>query len=240
MKKEKNINQFSQDSKNNNGYLYTNTERLSCKVANQKLTQEILKLCGELKNKSFVDVGCGDGKYTIDFLRLKPTKILALNPATSAIKTANDRYKNKNITFIVGNIYKLKAIKQHFDVAVVRGVLHHLYNPAKAISQLSTFANEVIIAEPNGYNPLLKVIEKLSPYHRQHEKKSYSSALIKKWISQNGGSIEKEGYYGIVPFFCPSFIVPILKKVEPYIESTSILNRLLCAVYITKINFNSK
>ena len=240
MKKEKNIDQFSRDSKNNDGYLYTNTEQLSCKVANKRLSDAVLQITGSLKGKSMIDIGCGDGKYTIEFLKHDPKTILAIDPAIDAIRTANKKYRQTKIKFEIGNIYELSKIKKTFDVAIVRGVLHHLYQPEIAIKQLSTIAKTVVIIEPNGYNPILKIIEKLSPYHRQHEEKSYLPTNLKQWLKTNGGVINSETYCGIVPFFCPDTLVRLLKKVEPIFESLPYINRFFCAVYITNTSFMIK
>ena len=236
-KRERNINQFSNDSKSNNGYLYTNTEQLSCKVANKRLSDAVIEIVGSLNGKSIIDVGCGDGKYTIEFLKYKPKKILGVDPAVDAIKTANKKYKFKQVSFIVGNIYELSKIKQTYDVAIVRGVLHHLYQPELAIKQLSGIAKTVVIVEPNGYNPILKIIEKVSPYHRAHEEKSYLPSKLNYWLSNNGGFVAKNMFCGIVPFFCPNWIVNPLKIIELVIESTPIINKITCAVYVTKTNF---
>jgi hypothetical protein len=48
------------------------------------------------------------------------------------------------------------------------------YQIEKAIQIICNIADEIIVAEPNGYNPVLKIMEKVSPYHIQHEEKSYA------------------------------------------------------------------
>lgn len=84
--------------------------------------------------------------------------------------------KNKlnidNIDFVVKNIYNFD-INEKFDLVFFNGVLHHLEDPNKAIEIASKFADEMIIVEPNGYSPALKIIEKASKYHREHEEQSF-------------------------------------------------------------------
>ena len=236
MKKEKNISQFSQDAKTNQGYLYTTKSSLSSQIANKRLTDVTLDLIKNFRNKTIIDIGCGDGTYTFELLAKKPKYILGIDPARGAIKKANKDKKNlKNIDFKIGNIYYLGRLKKTFDIAVVRGVLHHLYDAKKAAAVLSKIAKVIIVIEPNGYNPLLKIIEKISPYHKLHEEKSYSPSLLDKWFADNGCRVIKRQYCGLVPFFCPDILAKILKKVEPFIESIPLLNRLLCAVYVMKI-----
>jgi len=233
---EKNIDTFSLDVKKNKGYLYTNTNKLSCKIAGLKQSESLHNLCKNFSGKTIIDVGCGDGTYTYEFLKFNPKLILGVDPAKNAIQIAKNRYeiKYQNIKFSIADVYNLDKIKKHFDIAIVRGVLHHLYQPEKAIQQLSKIADAVIILEPNGYNFILKIIEKTSPYHLQHEEKSYRPSSIDKWIKSNGGVIIHQSYFGLVPFFCPDIIVKILKKIEPIIEQTPILNHLLTASYLCK------
>ena len=86
-KRERNINQFSNDSKSNNGYLYTNTEQLSCKVANKRVSDADIEIVGSLNGKSIIDVGCGDGQYTIEFLKYLELirQLMPLKPPTKSI-----------------------------------------------------------------------------------------------------------------------------------------------------------
>ncbi|OGD08939.1 hypothetical protein A2397_05075 [Candidatus Amesbacteria bacterium RIFOXYB1_FULL_44_23] len=237
---EKNIDEFNRDVQARSGYEYTATDRLSCRIANEHLSEMVHAMCGDLTGKTIADVGCGDGTYTVEFLKFKPKSILGIDPARVSIRSAKRKFKNPKLTFKTGNIYTLSSLKKRFDVVVVRGVLHHVYQPEKAISQLSRIAKILVIAEPNGYNPILKLIEKTSSYHRAHEEKSYPAAKVNKWVTDNNGRVESSMFGGLVPFFCPDPIVNILKKLEPVVENTVAFNRLLTASYICKCSFTEK
>ena len=86
----------------------------------------------------------------------------------------------------------------------------------------------MIIVEPNGYNPVLKVIEKVSPYHRAHDEKSYWPPTLNAWFRRNGFSVVKQKFFGVVPFFCPTPIAKSLKAIEPPIEALPITRHLAC------------
>ena len=92
----------------------------------------------------------------------------------------------------------------------------------------------VFLIEPNGYNPTLKLIERFSRYHREHGEKSYAPSLLRRWIRELGGTIEREHYAGLVPFFCPDWMATGLKAVEPAIETTPAVNQLSCAVFTVR------
>lgn len=239
-KKEKNINIFNKDVKENAGYLYTRDEIYSARVATKKQTEMLVKL---IKNNfpkkiKIVDIGCGDGKHTIELFKLiSPDFIFGIDPAKEAILVAKKRLENRykgKIIFKVGNIYNIDRLfrKGQFDLAVIRGVLHHLYNPKKAIQHISRTFPSVIIIEANGYNPILKIIEKVSSYHREHEEKSYWPPLLKKWFIKEKYQVVHEKYFGIVPYFFPEILAKLLKFCEPFFENIPLLNKLYCACNI--------
>jgi 2-polyprenyl-3-methyl-5-hydroxy-6-metoxy-1,4-benzoquinol methylase len=229
------IAQFDQDVIKNGGYLYSNYPQKSSIFANNRLTEITLELLN-FKNKKIIDVGCGDGIYTNI---LKEKGKLKLIVGTDASKQAilkakkNFSTKDKKIIFKNESCYKISYSDNFFDIAIARGLLHHLETPQSAIKEMTRVANQTFIIEPNGYNKILKIIEKFSSYHQKHQEKSYLPTDLKKWISITGFKIEKENYFGLVPFFCPDFLATILKKIEPIIEKT-FLNKYLCAVCVIK------
>lgn len=239
-KKEKNINVFNKDVQENAGYIYTSNKILSAKIATAKQTGELTKYIKKFfpKDIGIVDIGCGDGKHTVElFKSISPGLIVGIDPAKEAIATAKKRVGNNHkdrIFFQAGNIYdvnKLFKTKQ-FDLAIIRGVLHHLYDPQEAIRQISRVFPAIIIIEANGYNPILKIIEKISPYHREHEEKSYWPPLLNKWFEKQGYKVISERYFGIVPYFFPDTLAKMLKYVEPFFENIPVLNRLYSACNI--------
>ena len=156
---------------------------------------------------------------------------MATEPAERAIKSAKNLKKElniNNIDFVVKNIYDFD-INEKFDLVLFNGVLHHLPDPNKAIEIASKFADEMIIVEPNGYSPALKVIEKVSKYHREHEEQSFFLFTINKWLENSGMKIKKYKFIDIIPVFAPDTLTKILKPFVPICENIPIFKRLLCA-----------
>lgn len=224
---------FDNDVTLNGGYLYTTNAILSSKMANERLTKATIDII-DLKGKTVIDVGCGDGTYTYELYKwCKPKHLVGVDAARNAIKLAQVLYhKEKGIKFVCENIYNLPKKLSVFDVAIVRGVIHHVDHPQKAIESLAKIAKEIVILDPNGYNPLLKIVEKVSLYHRTHKEKSYSPVKIRGWLTKTRYGIVKDDYVGFVPFFCPDGMAIALKKVEKYIENFPLFSRFLCAVYV--------
>lgn len=236
---EKNIEQFNNDINNHNGYIYS-LSKLSAEIATKRQTDEIIKLIKKhYKNKlKILDLGCGDGKMTMELYRyLSPNLIIGIDAAENAINLANKntpRNLKNIIRFEIKNVYNLDKYKLYkFDLIIIRGVLHHLYNPINLIDKLNKISDNVLILEPNGYSPILKVIEKFSRYHILHEEKSYFPFLLNRWFLNNNYKVLEHKVFGIVPYFCTDSIAKFLKKFEPIIERFWGINNFYCGSNIT-------
>ena len=89
-----------------------------------------------------------------------------------------------------------------------------------------------MVIEPNGYNPGLKMLERFSTYHRQHDEKSYAPAKLQKWVEELDGTISKRVWAGFVPMFCPDWLARITKFVEPAVERLPLIRNVGCAVFV--------
>ncbi len=233
---EKNVHVYNEDVKKLGRYEYTGQERYSAVTAGKKQSEEIIRAVREYADgpKKILDVGSGDGTYTFElFKAFKPEKIVGFDFSKEGVELAKAKIKKrdiKKIRFVNSSIYDVnKKIKEKFDVTVVRGVLHHLYEPQKGIRVISNLTNIIVVVEPNGYSPLMKVIEKVSPYHRKHEEKSYWPPTLNSWFVDNGFRVSKQKFFGPVPFFFPETFARMIKRIEPLIENIPYLNRIYCA-----------
>lgn len=235
--KERNISAFNADVSVNEGYMYTNTDRLSCKYSNGRVSDAVRSMCGDLRGKKVIDIGCGDGLFTRELVDLGPASIMGVDASAGAIDVAQKKNADVPVMkFAVMDVYDLPPGKQ-YDVAIVRGMLHHLYDVEKAIAAICNTAKEVIVVEPNGYNPVLKIIEKVSPYHVAHEEKSYAPHNLDKWFKNNGGKIVASTYIGLVPIFSPDWLAKTCKFFEPLVENFPLFRKIACGQYVQKVNF---
>lgn len=229
---KKNVSQFDDDVRQTGSYAYT-TERLSAKFANSRISDSIGNAF-DFSGKTVLDLGCGDGAYTLEFPALGVKKVVGVDPAAVAISAANEKAcslgLNESVTFEVGNIYALEPYLSNgrFDCIVLRGVLHHLPDPAKAIAGLAGFDGTIIVLEPNGNNPVLKLLEKYSRYHIEHEERSFPPALIRSWLQAAGFCIHASKVLNLVPFFCPDALARVLRVAEPMIERLPLLRNIAC------------
>lgn len=226
------VHAFDHDVINNGGYRYTTNSQLSSDLSNQRIIQATQQATS-FRNRSVIDIGCGDGTFSMALYDNDgPARLVAIDPAAEAIEIAKNKCGNRPIDFQVQSAYELDFPDNSFDVAQFRGVLHHLERPADAIREALRVAKEIVVMEPNGYNPVLKLIEKYSAYHIEHGEKSYAPAALDSWVRKANATIKYRSYVGLVPFFCPDWFARTLKFFEPLVEYTPIIKNIACGQYI--------
>lgn len=229
---KENVNRFDADVKATGSYAYT-AERLSSQLANARITAGI-SAAYSFGGKRVLDLGCGDGAYTVMFAGLGVASVLGIDPAATAIEVATRRADAagvaERIRFSTGNIYELGDLldENRFDVIVLRGVLHHLPDPARAIAALSGFKGTVIVLEPNGFNPVLKFLEKFSSYHIEHEERSFLPMTIKSWLNSAGFDVKHSSVINLVPMFCPDWMARPLDSIGVVVEKLPLVRAVAC------------
>jgi 2-polyprenyl-3-methyl-5-hydroxy-6-metoxy-1,4-benzoquinol methylase len=220
---------FNYDVDNNGRYVYTGPKaRKSAIVANNRQSEILHSLMSGKQPKSILDLGCGDGTFTSEFLNFPNVKIVGMDPAEKAIKFASERYALEDrISFTTTPAKDLISDGQFFDLVVLRGVLHHCEDPEDVINQASRLSSAVLILEPNGLNPIMKIIEKLSPYHRAHSEKSFTRAKIRSWLVGSGLEIERFELGVLVPYFFPTFLVGFMSSLDPIVAKIPLVGRVL-------------
>jgi SAM-dependent methyltransferase len=230
---ERSVAAFNADTAELGGYVYTSNDQWSSRHATGRQTDEMVRMLTENFPSSIriVDIGCGDGTYTMELAnRYSPRTIRGIDPAANAIQAAQKRTPPQfadSISFEVGNIYDLTSKGE--EVAVIRGVLHHLDRPQAAIRHLASQFQSILVLEPNGFNPGMKLIEKVSAYHRAHDEKSYWPPSLNGWFRDAGFRLIVQRYFCLVPYFFPTAAAKALAKIEAAVEVLPLLRELGCS-----------
>jgi len=104
----------------------------------------------QVKNKTFVDIGCGSGLSSLAAYLLTASKIVSLDVDTGSVactkQLKNNQGNPKNWIVKKGSILDKKFLKTlpRFDIVYSWGVLHHTGNMYQAID------NAVTLVKPNG------------------------------------------------------------------------------------------
>jgi 2-polyprenyl-3-methyl-5-hydroxy-6-metoxy-1,4-benzoquinol methylase len=230
---------FNNDIKKNLSYYYNCQKTLSNFIAGKIETDQIVFVIKNLRSKNICDLGCGDGLYTKILLKKYKSikKILAIDVADEAIKIAKKINNSDKIKYISSNIdYFLKNKKklQKFDTLILRSSLHHFSKREflKFFKIIKNFNFNLVISEPNGYNLILKFIEKISKYHVDHDEKSYTPYFLRMNLKKSGYEVIKSYYTSLTPVFFPDVLVGFSYKLNKIIKKIPLINSFFCGKYI--------
>jgi SAM-dependent methyltransferase len=229
---DRSVEAFNRDAEEHGGYLYTDITRLSSRLATQRTTDVILGT-GHIEGRAVLDLACGDGFYAVRFWdQGRPRMMVGIDAAEQAVVHARRRAKHTKIRFAVCDAHRTPFEDGHFDLVLLQSVLHHDGDPRALIREAFRLAPTVLIHEPNGNNPGLKLIERTSRYHIDHDEKSFRSAQLKQWVTDAGGRVIYQKFAGFVPMFCPPWVARITKLIEPVLEAVPVINAITCAVCV--------
>jgi ubiquinone/menaquinone biosynthesis C-methylase UbiE len=223
---------FEADVAAHGGYAYTTGARHSSHLANRRLTEAALAVAS-FRDRRVIDIGCGDGTYTVELVDAGGAReVEGVDPAAEAVRVARERAGDRPIAFSEASAYRLPYPDGAFDVAQLRGVLHHVERPRDALAEALRVAPEVLVIEPNGYNLGLKLLERVSRYHREHDERSYMPRTLDRWARELGAEVATHTYAGFVPMFSPEPVARATKRLEPVVERVPGLRQAACAVYV--------
>ena len=165
------------------------------------------------EGKKILDLGVGDGKYTLPLAqRCAVKRIIAIDFSEEGIRLAEKKRRQlglKDCTFIVADIQHLPFKNNSFDVVNLINVLHHVLVPRKVLQEVYRLADTCILFEKNRLNPY----EWYTVSRRRIKYLSEPSFFIwelKRLIKGAGFKIEKINYYQFVTYSI--YNLRILKK----------------------------
>lgn len=98
-------------------------------------------LAESYKNRDVVDIGCGDGKISLELIKiLKPKSFLGIDSSQALINSARKRGLDVKLLDI-------EKQKISGDLGVMWGVIHHFNNPVETLEMLKKNFNNLIIRE---------------------------------------------------------------------------------------------
>lgn len=96
-----------------------------------------------------LDVGCGNGIFTVPFAKLSDN-LLGIDNSENLLKA------NPHPNVRVGDATRLDLPDSSFDVVFEANILHHIADPEAAVREMVRVSrSHVILLEPNRYNPLM-------------------------------------------------------------------------------------
>jgi 2-polyprenyl-3-methyl-5-hydroxy-6-metoxy-1,4-benzoquinol methylase len=142
-----------------------------------------------IKNKTFLDVGCGSGLYSIEFAKRGASGVLGIDIAENMIdlckKFALQNKVTDKCTFIKTDLLQYNS-ESVFDISIGIGLFDYIYDPLPVIQKMKEITKvKVIISFPK----LLTwraPIRKLRLFFRGCEVHFYTKNRIKRLMKSTG------------------------------------------------------
>lgn len=161
-----------------------------------------LELDLDLKDKTILDVGSGNGYYAFRMLGLEAAAILCLEPNLthfSQFLAINHFIKTNKIRMLPERLEALEMKETHFDVVFSMGLLYHQRDPSKHLNSLSNRMKEggqLVIETIVASNEYGDYLEPKGPYasmpnvHFVHTNKGFMDLAEKEGLKVISNSTE--------------------------------------------------
>lgn len=126
-------------------------------------------LLGDIRGKTILEYGCGDGVNTLAMAR-RGAYVIAIDISWDLIRIARQRLVVNGITsgveFIVGSAHELPLRDESVDIVFGIAILHHLdlALSAQEVKRVLGKKGRAIFQEPMRDSKILKLIRSLIPY----------------------------------------------------------------------------
>ena len=142
--------------------------------------------------QSVLDIGCGSGRYCVEYLRMGK-KVLGVDLAAEMLKLAErmcrDEFPGGQIKFVCANYLDCK-LDEKFDAAVLMGLFDYVDDPVRLLKKVKGDVTRFIFASFPRKNNLLNAIRKVR--YRYGKKNCplyfYSKADLEQLMKASGFS----------------------------------------------------
>ena len=130
---------------------------------------------GDLRGKRVLDLGCGDGWFSI-ILAKRGAQVVAFDVAVEAARTARDRSLANQVAdraaYAVASAYALPFADRSFDLVSGMAILHHVSDKARVAAELRRIlrpGGRAVFMEPLGDSLLFERVRRFVPVPSEAE-----------------------------------------------------------------------
>lgn len=197
-----------------------------------RVALEIARGIGLGPDATVLELGCGDGAFAAEVLAINYARVDAVDKSDTAVARAAARIKAAHVRFRVVDLTSFEyEAGAKWDGAFLMGILHHVKAHAgQIIARVSKVSPRVVVLEPNGDNPMRKILEKL-PSYRAAGEESFRGAELLEIFERHGYRQRSARSINLFPPFMPDPLFPVVRAAERLIEWVPAL-RGLCSTRV--------
>ncbi|MFA6468665.1 MAG: class I SAM-dependent methyltransferase [Bacteroidota bacterium] len=139
--------------------------------------------------KTFLDIGCGTGRYAIEFARQGASKVVGLDIAEKMIEVCKDRSQkeglSKNMFFYHTDLLTFQE-KEKYDICIGIGLFDYIQNPTPVVQKMFEYTNGCSIMSFPRFYTWRAPIRKIRLYLKKCDVYFFTKTEIEK-ILKNAG-----------------------------------------------------
>jgi 2-polyprenyl-3-methyl-5-hydroxy-6-metoxy-1,4-benzoquinol methylase len=109
----------------------------------------VFENCGDISGASVLDIGCGTGRYSIEFARRGAARVVGIDFAQSMVdfsaSAASQMGVQDRCTFICSDLLKF-PVEETFDIVVAMGFFDYVQEPERSFRRISALARGRFVA----------------------------------------------------------------------------------------------
>lgn len=101
----------------------------------------IMSMMPDVKGKTILDLGCGDGNMDIRFIEMGAKKVIATDISQNMINEAKKKNSNENIDYLVLPMEQITQLNEKFDIVYSSLAFHYIKDFNKLIGDIYNLLN---------------------------------------------------------------------------------------------------
>lgn len=169
------------------------------------------KLLGKIKEKKIIDIGCGNGELTFEYLNDNYVTFFDVSEKMLDIVKSKTPSSLKNKATYINDDIISYSFKDKFEIIICIGVVAHVSNIEELLLKLTKLIDDdgILLLQYSDNRKLISKLNRFKAWLFKTDKYNYkinhtSSFEIEKSLTSLGFRISaKEPYFPVSPFFLP-------------------------------------
>lgn len=145
--------------------------------------------CGDVNGKTVLDIGCGGGRYSIEFAKRGAAQVVGLDFAPNMVTLAQQHAEEHGVKdrcqFVVGDFMQMK-FEQRFDTCIAIGVFDYVAQPRPFLEKMRSLANKWLIMSFSSKSLIRTPIRKVRYWFKRCPVYFYDRASIESLVNGLG------------------------------------------------------
>lgn len=104
---------------------------------------------GDVRNKTVLDIGCGSGRYMVEYAKRGASKVIGIDFSENMLKLASELLNQEKVIDkceLIKGDFLTRTFAEKVDIIVAMGLFDYVSDPVKFMKKIVTVSRGVILA----------------------------------------------------------------------------------------------